>query len=309
MAIGFKTKNIPLVWTHVAALLVITAWGISFVSTKVLLDNNLTPTEVFVTRTVVAYLVLLAFCHKKLLSNSLRDETLFLSSGLCGSSLYFIAENTALEYTLVSNVSLIVTLAPLITTFLVGALYKSERPSRGMVAGSMIAFLGVGCVIFNSSFVLSVKPLGDLLALSAAFSWAVYSLVIRKLSALYSALFITRKTFFYGILTALPFLAFETNSDFSFAIFKNPQVWGNFLFLGLFCSMIAFYLWAWVIKNIGAIKANNYLYIQPIVTLIASAVILHEKVSIVGYTGCTLILVGVWLSDRLSVKRPGQQHG
>lgn len=309
MTLGFKTKNVPLLWTHIAALLVMTAWGISFVSTKVLLDNSLTPTEVFVTRTVIAYLVLLAFCHKKLMSNSLRDEMLFLSSGLCGSSLYFIAENTALEYTLVSNVSLIVTLAPLITTILVGALYKSERPSRGMVVGSMIAFLGVGCVIFNSSFVLSVKPLGDLLALSAAFSWAVYSLVIRKLSALYSALFITRKTFFYGILTALPFLAFEAESNFSFAIFKNPQVWGNFIFLGLFCSMVAFYLWAWVIKNLGAIKANNYLYFQPVVTLIASAIILHEKVSIVGYTGCTLILVGVWLSDRLSVKRPGQQHG
>ena len=309
MGMNLKTKSSSQVWTHLAALLVITAWGISFVSTKVLLENQLTPTEVFVIRTVIAYLVLLLFCHKKLLSNTFRDEALFLASGLCGSSLYFIAENTALEYTLVSNVSLIVTLAPLITTFLVGALYKSERPSKGMVAGSMIAFLGVGCVIFNSSFVLSVKPLGDLLALSAAVSWAVYSLVIRKLSAMYTALFITRKTFFYGILTAIPFLAFEPESNFSFSVFSNPQVWGNFIFLGIFCSMIAFYLWALVIKSIGAIQANNYLYIQPIVTLIASALILHEKVSVVGYTGCALILVGVWLSDRLSVKRPDQQHG
>lgn len=73
--------------------------------------------------------------------------------------------------------------------------------------------------------------------------------------------------------------------------------------------MMAFYLWAWVINKLGAIKANNYLYIQPVITLIASALILGEKVSAVGYIGCSLILAGVWISDRLSVKRPGQQHG
>lgn len=64
-----------------------------------------------------------------------------------------------------TNVSLIVTLAPLLTTLLVGAIYKSERPGRNVIIGSMIAFIGVGCVIFNSSFELNVKPLGDLLAL------------------------------------------------------------------------------------------------------------------------------------------------
>ena len=304
-----NTNNIPLIWIHLAALLVVSAWGVSFVSTKILLENNMTPTEVFVVRTLLAYIIILCFCHKKLISNSLHDELLFSASGLCGSSLYFITENTALEYTLVSNVSLIVTLAPLITTFLVGALYKSEQPSKGMVLGSMIAFLGVGCVIFNSSFVLSIKPLGDLLALTAAISWAVYSLVIRKLSALYSALFITRKTFFYGIVTAIPFLAFEPQSEFSLSLLLNPNIWGNFAFLGIFCSMVAFYLWAWVINKLGAIKANNYLYIQPVITLIASALILGEKVSAVGYIGCSLILAGVWISDRLSVKRPGQQHG
>ena len=291
-----NTNNIPLIWIHLAALLVVSAWGVSFVSTKILLENNMTPTEVFLVRTLLAYIIILCFCHKKLISNSLHDELLFLASGLCGSSLYFITENTALEYTLVSNVSLIVTLAPLITTFLVGALYKSEQPSKGMVLGSMIAFLGVGCVIFNSSFVLSIKPLGDLLALTAAIS-------------LYSALFITRKTFFYGIVTAIPFLAFEPQSEFSLSLLLNPNIWGNFAFLGIFCSMMAFYLWAWVINKLGAIKANNYLYIQPVITLIASALILGEKVSAVGYIGCSLILAGVWISDRLSVKRPGQQHG
>ncbi|WP_295727604.1 DMT family transporter [uncultured Muribaculum sp.] len=290
---------------NVGALLTVAAWGVSFVSTKVLLDHGLQPTEVYVYRTLLAYVMILSVCHKRLVSNSVRDELLFIACGMCGGSLYFIAENTALEHTLVSNVSLIVTLAPLITTLLVGALYKAERPTKGMIAGSLVAFLGVGLVIFNSSFVLAVKPLGDLLALSAAVCWAVYSLVLRKLSAFYTVLFITRKTFFYGLLTALPFL-FTEPGHCDFKVFAETAVWANFLFLGVFCSMLAFLIWAWAVKGIGAVKSNNYLYVQPIITLVASALLLGEHVTWVGYMGCSLILIGVILTDRLSIVHPSK---
>ncbi len=297
--------HMTMILYNVGALLTVAAWGVSFVATKVLLEHGLQPTEVYVFRTLMAYLLILLICHKRLVSNSVRDELLFVACGMCGGSLYFIAENTALEHTLVSNVSLIVTLAPLITTLLVGALYKSERPSKGMIAGSLVAFLGVGLVIFNSSFVLAVKPLGDFLALSAAVSWAVYSLVLRKLSAFYTVLFITRKTFFYGLLTALPFLFTEKHHG-SLSVFAETTVWANFLFLGVFCSMLAFLIWAWAVKGLGAVKANNYLYVQPIITLVASALLLGEQVTWVGYVGCALILVGVILTDRLSLGHPSK---
>ena len=75
-----------------------------------------------------------------------------------------------------------------------------------MLMGSFIAFIGVGCVIFNSSFNLQVRPLGDVLSILAAFSWAIYSLVLRKINVVYDLWFITRKTFFYGVLTAIPFV-------------------------------------------------------------------------------------------------------
>ena len=289
------------VWYHLGAILTMIAWGVSFVSTKVLLDNGLQPTEVYVYRTLLAYVIILAINHSRLFSNSLRDELLFVVCGLCAGSLYYIAENTALEYTLVSNVSLIVTLAPLITTLLVGAIYKNERPGRNVLIGSLIAFVGVGFVIFNSSFELNVKPLGDLLALGAAFSWSVYSLVLRKLSALYGVMFISRKTFFYGMLTAIPFLLGQPGHT-PLSVFAQVDVILNLVFLGVFCSMLAFVIWAWVNKGLGAIEASNYLYFQPIVTLIASALLLGEVVSIVGYTGCALILAGVWFSDRYGKK-------
>ena len=75
------------------------------------------------------------------------------------------------------------------------------------------------------------------------------------------------------------------------------------LFLGVFASMIAYVIWAQSVKHLGAITASNYIYLQPIVTLIASVIILSETITIVGYLGCALILGGLWLGDYLTRKK------
>ena len=123
-------------------------------------------------------------------------------------------------------------------------------------------------MIFNSSTNLEIRPLGDILSLLAAVSWSVYSLVLRRLNANYDIWFITRKTFFYGVLTALPFAAMQPGSENLIATLQKPEVIGNLLFLGLFCSMIAYIIWSAVMNPLGAITANNYLYVQPICTMI-----------------------------------------
>lgn len=287
---------------HIGALVAVTAWGIAFINTKVLLQYGLGAVEIYVYRFIIAYLCVLIVCPRPLFANTWSDELKFLLVGICGSSLYFIAENTAMKYTLVTNVSLIVTTSPILTALLVGAMYRSERPSRGFMTGSFIAFLGVACVIFNSSFVVKVNPLGDMLALLAALCFAVYSILLRPLNATYSVWFITRKTFFYGVLTALPFILVEPSLAPLSVIF-TPVVLGNLCFLAVVCSVVAFGFWAVSIKKIGVIKSGNYLYVSPIVTLVASALYLGEQVSVVGYIGCTMIMLGVVLSEKLSSKR------
>ena len=278
-------------------------WGLSFISTKVLLENGMGPVEIYLYRFILAYLLILIFCHKRLWCNTWRDEGLFALCGLTAGSIYFIAENTALEYTLVQNVSLLTSLSPLITALLVGLIYTNEKPGKGMLLGSVIAFAGVVCVIFNSpveegGFVF--HPVGDFLSLAAAFSWSVYSLVLRRLSANYDSWFMTRKTFFYGIITALPFLIFSPPLNNPVTLFSNFAVVGNLLFLGIGASMVAYLLWSLTIKYLGAVKANNFMYFQMIVTLIASRLILGEEITATGVTGCLLIIGGLWVGDVLT---------
>lgn len=290
---------------HIGALIAVTFWGASFVSTKVLINEGLGPVEIYIYRFVLAYLLVLAGCHRKLWANSWRDEMLFLVCGLCGSSIYFIAENNAVNYTRVSDVSMITTLSPLLTTLLIGALYKAERPGKWTYISSMIAFMGVGCIVFKDGLqgmadgpdALSTA-IGDLLALGAAFSWAIYSVVLRKLNVTYSVQFVTRKTFFYGLVTAVPFWIVSKEPVVELSTLLEPAVIGNLLFLGVLCSVAAYTLWALVMSKLGAITTNNYLYIQPICTMIIAACLFaNDPITFMGCFGALLIIGGLWFGD------------
>ena len=226
---------------HLLAILTIAIWGVTFVNTKVLLQQGLQPMEIFLLRFIVAYLCIWFISPKKVKSQSFKDEMLFFILGLVGGTVYFVAENTAIGLTYVNDVAFIVCTAPLITMFLSILFTKSVKATIPLVIGSLIAMVGVGMVIYNGHFVLQLNPLGDMLALAAAFSWAIYSLVIKKVSYKYKATFITRKVFFYGILTVLPLFLLKPWS-FPLGHLALPVVWINLMFLSVVASFLCF-LW------------------------------------------------------------------
>ena len=199
----FKSKDLLY---HSIAILTVIIWGTTFVSTKILINTGLSPVEILLYRFVLAYFCILTIAHRRLWANCVKDEFLLFLSGLCGGSLYFIAENTALGITLASNVSLLICTAPIITTILSHLFYK-ESLRKGLLYGSLVALFGVGLVVFNGSVLLKVNPLGDFLTLVAATMWAFYCLILKRLSRSYPTLFITRKVFFYGILSLFFYFA------------------------------------------------------------------------------------------------------
>ena len=284
-------------WYHVAAFAMILVWGISFLNTRVLLDSGLTPTEIFVARFTIAYVSLLVVSGFKVRFTGWRDELLFVVCGVAGGSAYFIAENTALELTLISDVAVLVSTAPL-TTALMGAIfYRDERISWLSCLGMIIAFVGSVMLALKDGLVWGDSIMGDLLALLAAFVWAFYSMALKKLNRSYSTLFITRKLFFYGILSALPLLAME-ESQINWQAVSRPEVWGNLLYLGLICSMAAYFIWGITVKRIGAVRASNYFYLSPIISMIAAAIWFGERTNAVAYIGCVLILAGVIMAEK-----------
>ena len=281
---------------HLLAFGTALLWGTTLVSTKVLINHGLSPAEIMLYRFVIAYVVLWAIHPKSYKFSGWGDEFLFFLLGLCGGTLYFITENSALRITLASNVALIVTTAPIFTAFLAHLVLKGERLNRNLLVGSLMALVGVAFVVFNGKFILKLNPLGDLLSVGAAISWAFYSVIMKKLDGRYDIFYITRKVFFYGIVSMLPFFAIEPFQFDSKAIF-HIDVLLNLLFLSVIASSICFVLWNSAIKHLGTVRTSNYIYFIPIITLITSVVVLNEQITIYAIIGTVLILFGVYYVD------------
>ena len=295
-----QTTNYLKILAHIGALVTVTFWATSFLSTKVLMEKGgFTPVEMYVYRFTVAYLIILALTFRQIKSDNWKDELTFLVSGICAGSLYFITENYALKMTTAGNVSLLVSTSPLSTTLFMAMVFR-QKVKTGVLIGSGVAIIGVGCIIFSHGESLEIKPAGDLLALAASICWSIYTVAIRRVIPLYTSMFITRKLFFYGVLTALPLLFMQPEPFHIKLLFdlQQPEYLLNFLFLVLLCSITAYLLWNEVMKRLGAVTSNNYLYLQPPITMVAGFFFLGEQIMLLGYVGCALVIAGLVVSDK-----------
>lgn len=304
---------------HLLALAVVAVWGVTFVSTKVLLASGMVPAAIFVCRFTLAYAGLWAFTlltrKEYNIWNGWKDEGVFLLLGASGGSLYFLTENTALAHTQAGNVAFVVCTAPLFTAILsiLYSRYGKDRFARSLekvrlgwplFGGTLLALAGMALMVFEGRKVeLSAK--GDLLAIGAALCWAVYSIFMGQMTREYGTLTATRKVFFYGLVTILPFLG-GCGESFSPAVLGQSAVWGNLLFLGLVASLLCFLLWNIVIDKVGNITSTNYVYLNPIFTLLSAMALLGERMTPLAALGSAAILVGVIWAGRDSHKDRNQ---
>lgn len=276
-------------------------WGTTFVWTKLLIINGLSPAQIFTLRFIIAYVLLTGFSlwrgRHKWLSDNWRDELTMLALGLTGGSMYFLTENESLRFTTATNTSLIVCSCPLFAMLIIALFYKSERFSKRQALGSLVALAGMAAVVLNGHFVLHLSPLGDTLAFSACLCWALYTLLMKPVMGRYPAMFITRKVFFYGILTILPYYIFVPDMP-SWDVLTRPDVALNLLFLGSVASMLCYLTWSWCMKGLGAVVCTNWVYVNPITTIIAAWLILGEQITVYFLIGSALIIAGMYLSSK-----------
>ena len=113
----------------------------------------------------------------------------------------------------------------------------------------------------------------------------------------YPTVFITRKIFFYGVLTILPaFLLHPLQPDFD--VLLKPIVLSNLLFLAVLASLVCYVLWNVVLKQLGTVRASNYIYLNPLVTMVASIIILHEQITWITLLGAGCIIFGVYQAEK-----------
>ncbi|CAK7059594.1 DMT family transporter [Fusobacterium varium] len=288
---------------HISAILTVLIWGTTFISTKVLL-SHFTPIEILFFRFSLGFIALLLIYPHKLVLTDKKQEKLFMLAGLCGVTLYFLFENIALTYSFASNIGVIVSISPFITGILTHFFLKQEKLKLSFFLGFFVSITGVALISFNGSTVLKLNPIGDILAVLAAATWSVYSIVTKKISDYqYNTIQVTRRIFFYGLIFMLPALFFF---DFHIGIdrFKEPLLLFNILFLGFGASAVCFVTWNLSLKLLGILKTSVYIYAVPVITVAFSAFILKEKITSIAMVGTFLTLAGLFISEnRINIKK------
>lgn len=281
---------------HLTAIFTIFIWGITFISTKVLL-NKFAPIEILFFRFAIALAALIIIYPHRLKIKDKKQEILFMGAGICGVTLYYLLENIALTYTMASNVAVILSAAPFFTAIFTYIFRKKEKLYINFFIGFILAMAGICLISFNGSR-LHLNPLGDLLALGAAVVWAAYSVITKKISDYgYNTIQATRRIFIYGLLFMIPVLS-VSGFRFDLARFTDKVCLFNILFLGLGASALCFVTWNFTLKVLGAVKTSVYIYMTPVVTIIASFIFLGEKLTYISLAGTVLTLTGLILSER-----------
>lgn len=266
----------------------------------------------------MAYIALWAIRPKVLRGVSKKQEFQFALAGLSGVTAYQLLENIAIHYTNASNVSIIVSMCPMVTAAMANFAYGEKSITPRFIMGFLLAISGVAILSFSGVGEFHLNPIGDLLALGASLCWGCYSTLLTSINRSgFDFLAATRRIFFWALLFMLPLLAMGLSSDASFLdgalhvdvpryVGSNPFSrvdWLNLAFLGLLASAACFVAWNKACSVLGTVRATVGIYMIPVVTLLFAYVFLGERLSATGTAGAMLTIGGVIISSQTKDKR------
>lgn len=181
-------------------------------------------------------------------------------------------------------------------TLLLATVTGKEKPTWLAIVGSLVAFAGVGVVVFlgRGQAELSVARKA-LVILLAPISWAIYSVYTKPLIQRYGGLFATGLTLSLGTFTLLP-LGFgygtEPLADFA------PRHWAWLGFLALLSTALGYAMWNHALKLRSASQVAAYVYFNPVVAAVVGFAFLHERLTGWFVAGSVLVLAGVLLVNQ-----------
>ena len=270
-------------------------WASSFIALKAAMED-LGPFTVIFLRMLIASLCFVYFIKSFLKYDfSKKDIKFILLLALFEPCLYFIFESKALQLTSASQAGMITSLMPIITAMAAGYFLK-EIITKQLIFGSLIAMSGaIWLSLQGTTSISSPNPLlGNFLEFLAMVCGAGYTITARYLSDKYSALFITAIQAFIGAIFFTPLFIYEYFT-IPLNITMNSFLW--VLYLGVVVTLAGYGLYNYALTKIQASKAAVFVYLIPVFTLILAYFVLNEKLSIIEFIACFVILLGVFISE------------
>lgn len=282
---------------YLLILLAVVFWGTSFVATKTVL-LEIKPVTVIILRLILASILLtiIALSTKRSLSVNLKSHGWIFILALIATFHLWI-QVTGLQYTTASNTGWIIGTAPIFMAIL-GLIFYKEKVTFLQLAGILMAMFGL-LLLIGKGNILNIDLIenkGDLLVLGSAFTWGIYSMVNKKISLTYSPLMTILYLF---LMMAIIIIPFNLNSEtYESVINLSFNGWISILFLGLFCSGIAYVIWAQALRDIESAKVGAFLYFEPFVTVLAAWALLSESITLMMILSGLLITFGVFIVNK-----------
>lgn len=275
-------------------------WGLSFLSIKVAV-GVLPPMTLALVRFLIGSVVLsiIYFIMEKEKRLNKKDIPMLALSGCIGMSAYFYFENNGIKYISASSASIIIAVIPIFTLIAEIIFLKAELTKKKIIS-VIVSFFGVYLIVgFNSGGGSENSLKGYLLMFGAVLVWVTYSITTKSLYKKYSQIAIVYFQTLFGTLFLVPFVFFETTN---WSLVDNTIIL-NVIFLGIFCSAIAYYLYIYAMDHLGVSTTSLFLNLLPVVTVIASYFILGERINLYQMIGGALVIFSVYFANTKNKKR------
>ncbi len=272
-------------------------FGFSFIFSKTALSVS-HPLVILAVRFTVAFLfmsILLAFRIFKINIKSFKNPTVWLMA-LAQPFLYFIFELYGLSLVSSALSGVVIALVP-VAVMLLSTVILKEKPTVTQWIFTAVSIVGVSAISIISNDGQKNYVLGILLLIGAVICAALFNILSRKQSSSSTPFERTYLMFFVGFLgfnltglislrNKFAPLVLQSITDVKFII--------SIIYLAIISSVLAFLLYNFATANITAVQASSFSNIITVVTVLAGVFILKERLSILGYTLCLLIIIGVW---------------
>ncbi len=283
-------------WSLAAAVCMMAIWGANFAITKIILDE--TGVAVFLFFRFVSMPLLgfglIAWVYRGRWREAVplrADLPRFIVCGLIGHTVHVAVVTWGISFSTAFSSALVLTSGPVFTLLILAAL-TGDKLHRPQLIGTGLAFAGI-VVFLSDKFVtgLARAGLGDLVLLSAAFCFALYTVLARPLTARYGPLLLLAWTLAFGapwiVLATLP-------AAVAAPLAAVPlKVWLLMAWSITVSAFLGWLVWAWVNQVRGVAKSAPLQYLMPPIAGLVSWLTLGEEFSAIKIGGALIVMTGV----------------
>lgn len=291
----------PTIKNYIAIVFAMIFWSVSFIWTRIAIDSFQPVTLISLRLLIASVLLFIVIASaRKLQKIRWADLKWFVLLAFFEPYLYYMGETYGLTMVESTLASVIVSTIPLFAPILAFFVLK-ERISMANILGIFVSLGGVVLVIYEPNGGFSANPLGVALLFLAVFAAICYSAILRKISSHYKTINIIFYQSVIGLFFFIPtFFVTDVGSLQQIVITRDAIV--SLLMLSVFASVIAFVLFADVVRKIGVARSNVFVNLIPVFTAIFAKIFLNEDLNWPKAIGIVVVVAGLFVSQFAGTK-------